>query len=261
MATGFEVRRSAVSHVLLDDIGADAPPDASAADLPCDLPDDVEHHLRSVLRIADGALVTVTDGRGAWRRTRAVVDRSSIRLVGEGEVSVEPRRRPPLVVAAAIPKGDRLDTMVQKATELGVDGLVVLHADRSVVRWAHERAERHRTRLQRIADEATRQSRRVWRTSVAGPFRAVDVISGAVRVAGFDTTPNGGPDEVRPFAIAEPGGRPITLDDRRIAIGPEGGWSDAELSATTERVGLGENILRVETAVLAVAALSVVSNH
>ncbi|MEM9748319.1 MAG: 16S rRNA (uracil(1498)-N(3))-methyltransferase, partial [Actinomycetota bacterium] len=80
---------------------------------------------------------------------------------------------------------------------------------------------------------------------------------GALPVPGFEPAA----DTSHSLVIAEPGGRPITSDDRRIAVGPEGGWSDAELSATTERVGIGENILRIETAVLAIAALSVVSNH
>ena len=147
--------------------------------------------------------------------------------------------------------------MVQKATELGVDRLVLLHAERSVVRWRPEKADRRRERLQRIADEATRQSRRVWRTSIAGPVAAIDAISGRA-VGGVDEGADRG---AGPMAIAEPGGRAITSRDRRIAVGPEGGWSDAELSATTERVGIGENILRVETAVLAVTTLCVVSNH
>ncbi|MEM9040716.1 MAG: RsmE family RNA methyltransferase [Actinomycetota bacterium] len=269
LVTGFEVRRAAATHVLLDDIGAapsggDGHSDLTGAvsgELADDLPDPIEHHLRSVLRIADGAAVTVTDGRGAWRPARAIVDRASLRLESDGPIQVEPRRSPPLTIAAAIPKGDRVDVMVQKATELGVDELILLHADRSVVRWKPERVDRHRARLQRVADEATRQSRRVWRTSVVGPFRAVEVISGQLPVPGFEPAVNPSRSTSPALVIAEPGGRPITSHDRRIAVGPEGGWSDAELSATTERVGIGENILRIETAVLAIAALSVVSNH
>ncbi|MEM9748279.1 MAG: RsmE family RNA methyltransferase, partial [Actinomycetota bacterium] len=259
VVTGFEVRRAAATHVLLDDIGAASsggggPPDlagGASGDLGDDLSDAIEHHLRSVLRIADGAVVTVTDGRGAWRRARAIVERASLRLESDGPVQVEPRRSPPLTIAAAIPKGDRVDVMVQKATELGVDELILLHADRSVVRWKPDRTDRHRARLQRVADEATRQSRRVWRTSVTGPFRAVEVISGAMPVPGLEPAANTSRPTPHSLVIAEPGGRSITSDDRRIAVGPEGGWSDAELSATTERVGIGENILRIETAVLA----------
>ncbi len=73
-----------------------------------------------------------------------------------------------------MPKGDRLDWLVQKVTELGVDRIVLLHAERSVVRWKPERAAAQLDRLQRIADEACRQSRRVWRVAIDEPVDAVD---------------------------------------------------------------------------------------
>ena len=55
--------------------------------------------------------------------------------------------------------------------------------------------------------------------------------------------------------IAEPGGEALSGDDRSIAIGPEGGWSDAELAAAARRVDLGPGVLRVETAAVTAAVL------
>ena len=131
--------------------------------------------------------------------------------------------------------------MVQKATELGVDHIQLLHAHHSVVRWKPARFEHQLDRLRKISDEAARQSRRVRRVEILAPAEALEVLPTSV--------------------AAEPGGRPITSSDRIVAIGPEGGWSADEIDAAADRVDLGPNILRTETAALAAIALSVVGHH
>lgn len=198
--------------------------------------DDVEHHLRRVLRLRDGDVVSVTDGAGAWQLT-SVVDGGAWHLEPTSDVEAEAPPPAPIEIAAAMPKGDRLDWLVQKVTEVGADRLTLLHADRSVVRWKPERAPHQLARLQRIADEACRQSRRVWRLTVDGPVEAADVL--------------------RDHLVADPGGRPIRAGDRRVAIGPEGGWSDEELTLATERVTLTDTILRTETAAVVATTLCV----
>ena len=75
------------------------------------------------------------------------------------------------------------------------------------------------------------QARRVWVPSITGPFPASTVLPGGV--------------------VAEPGGRPVAPNDRLIAIGPEGGWTPDELALAQDRVGLGDAVLRVETAAVA----------
>jgi 16S rRNA (uracil1498-N3)-methyltransferase len=167
----------------------------------------------------------------------AVVEGNSLRLEPTSEVVTETPSSNPITIAAAIPKGDRLDWMVQKVTELGVDRLVLLHAERSVVRWKPDRVEHQLGRLQRIADEALRQSRRVVRLAIDAPHPAVDVLGD--------------------YVVAEPGGRSLDANDMSVAVGPEGGWSDAELEASLGRIDLGRTILRTETAAIAVSALCV----
>jgi 16S rRNA (uracil1498-N3)-methyltransferase len=222
--------RTTSAHVLL------APESFDVAGA-IELDEDAEHHLRRVLRLRDGEVVSVTDGAGRWRLAVAVVDGPSLRLSPDGDVVVEPAPSAPLTIAVAMPKGDRLDWLVQKSTELGADRLVLLHADRSVVRWKPERARTQRERLQRISDEACRQSRRVRRVVIEGPVDAGQVLDR--------------------FVVAEPGGRPLGPTDRSVAVGPEGGWSPEELELAPDRVSLGPNILRTETAVVAIAALCV----
>lgn len=223
------LRRSS-AHVLVD-----APGDLHADVLP--LGDEVEHHLRRVLRLRDGESVTATDGQGSWREFGATVVGDTVTLTARAQVGHLARRDAPVTVATAIPKGDRVDWLVQKCTELGADRIVFVHAENSVVRWKPERARRQTARLQRVADEALRQSRRVWRVSVEGPVDATEVLAS--------------------FAVAEPGGRPVRAGDHSIAIGPEGGWSPAEIGTAGETVDLGPQILRTETAATVAVALTI----
>ncbi len=201
------------------------------------LDDDTAHHLRRVLRLRDGESVSVTDGCGRWCLATVVSERTSLRIEPMSAVVAEPPVARPITVAAAIPKGDRLDWMVQKVTELGVARLVLLDADRSVVRWQPDRVERHLARLQRIADDALRQSRRIMRLQIDAPTPTNAVLDG--------------------FVVAEPGGRSLGVDDTAVAVGPEGGWSDAELALAGGRIDLGTTILRTETAAVAVSTLCV----
>lgn len=212
-----QLRRSA-AHVVVDDV-----------EVPVLAESDV-HHLFRVLRVADGDVVSVTDGRGGWRLCTAVADG----VEPSGAVQHEPAPVDPLTIGFAIPKSDRPEWIVQKLTELGADRILVLHADRSVVRWDARRGEKHLAKLQRTAVEAVQQCRRVFVPTVEGPVSALEILPGAV--------------------AAEPGGRPLVVSDHTVVIGPEGGWTDRELAAAGDRVSLGPTVLRVETAALIAAA-------
>jgi 16S rRNA (uracil1498-N3)-methyltransferase len=216
-------------------------PDALDAGGVLVLDDATDHHLRRVLRIRAGERVSATDGAGRWMVGSVVADGPTLTVVADGAVGVVARPERTVTIASAMPKGDRLDWLVQKVTELGADRLVLLHAERSVVRWKPERREAQLDRLRRIADEACRQSRRVWRLTIDGPVDATAVLGDV--------------------AVAEPGGRPLSAADHAVAIGPEGGWSDTELAIARDRVTLGDTILRTETAAVAAAALCVARRH
>lgn len=210
--------RGSSAHVVVDAV--EAP----------ELDDGAAHHLFRVLRVRDGEVVTVTDGAGSWRACVAAGES----IVPDGEVRVEAARAAPVTIAWAIPKRDKPEWVVQKLTELGVDRIVLMHADRSVVRWDGARAERHLSKLRTVTIEAVQQSRGIWVPDIAGPLDSSVVLADAV--------------------AAEPGGRELRPGDRSIAIGPEGGWSDAELALARDRISLGDRVLRVETAALAAAA-------
>jgi 16S rRNA (uracil1498-N3)-methyltransferase len=222
--------RSTNAHVLLD---GELLGDGGV--IPLD--GDVEHHLRRVLRLRDGASVSITDGAGRWGLAVVAVNANALRLEATSDVVTEPERTRPITIAVAMPKGDRLDWMVQKVTELGIDRLVLLHAEHSVVRWKPDRVEHQLRRLQRIADEALRQSRRVVRLKIDAPEAAVELLGS--------------------YVVAEPGGRSLNPADTSVAVGPEGGWSEAELEASLDQIDLGPTILRTETAAIALSTLCV----
>ena len=210
--------RSSAAHVFVESVDA---PDPS--------PDDA-HHLFRVLRLRDGESVTVSDGCGGWRTTVAVG--GALRV--EGPVVHEPA---PVscTIAAAIPKGDRAEWMVQKLTEVGVSEIVLLHCARSVVRWEGERGAKQLARLQRVAREAAVQSRRVWLPVVRGPvpFAEAAALPGA--------------------ALAEPDGE-VGVAASTVLIGPEGGFSADELAVPLPRIRLLDTVLRVETAAIIAAS-------
>ncbi len=214
--------RASAAHVFVDTLDSISPSTEDA------------HHLFRVLRLRDGEPVTVSDGRGGWQSC-TVADGG---LLPVGEVVVESAGTP-LTIATAIPKGDRLEWMVQKLTELGVSEIMLMHCERSVVRWKDDRAGKQLARLARVAREAASQSRRVWLPRLSGP---VDVATAAGILGAM---------------VADPDGEAATALDRPslVLIGPEGGFTETERRLCGRSISLGRNILRVETAALYAAVL------
>jgi 16S rRNA (uracil1498-N3)-methyltransferase len=126
---------------------------------------------------------------------------------------------------------------VQKLTEIGVDTIVPLVAERSVVVWPSARVAHQLARLRRVSREAAMQSRQCHLPEVAPPMTFPEAV--ALEGAG----------------LAHPGGDAPSLARPTILVGPEGGWSDNELDRGVPRVGLGPTILRAETAAVVSGAL------
>jgi 16S rRNA (uracil1498-N3)-methyltransferase len=214
--------------------------------------EDAGHAVRS-LRLRPGDEFTTSDGLGAVARCRVI---RAERLLLEGEVverTVEQRHRPTLTVLLAPPKGDRLTWAVQKLVEVGADEIVLVEASRSVRRWSGERAGRVAPRLEAVAREAAKQSRRPFLPPVGGPVpwnEAVVVPRDGVLVLLWEGAERGLLDVLPVEPPAE-----VSL-----VVGPEGGVPDVEARAA-EREGaalasLGSNVLRTETAALAGAAVA-----
>ena len=216
-----ELRRSA-AHVFVEMI--DAP----------QLTDEDAHHLGRVLRLRAGEQVSVSDGAGRWRMCTFTAA-TGVPLESFTPVQQDAPPQPPITVGFALAKGDRPEWIVQKLTEIGIDRIVLVDATRSIVRWDPAKAVRNLERLGKVAREAAMQSRRTWLPQIAGPFALADLAVDGV-------------------AIAEPDGPPLEGWVHTLLVGPEGGWAEAELAVAPRRVGLGNTILRVETAAVVAAA-------
>ena len=191
------------------------------------------HHLSRVLRLRDGDPLTVCDAAGHWRAARFG---AGLDPCGDVVDVLPPSRE--VSVGFALIKSGRPELVVQKLTELGVDRILLLSAERSVVRWNADRAAAQLARLTRVARESGMQSRRVRLPVVES------VVPAAVAVGRTGV------------AMAEPGGEALDDDVRLLLVGPEGGWTDSELG-DRRRVGLGPTVLRAETAAIAAGTLMV----
>ena len=163
-------------------------------------------------------------------------------------------RRIHLTVAAAVPKGDRADWMVEKLSELGVAEFVPLAAARSVVL---PEGKNKRERWLRIATEAAKQSRRAGVLQIA----ELTPLADAVRAASagelwyLATEPEATPLPIASAIQLLPASAALTA-----FVGPEGGWTAEELrlfaSVGGQAVRLTDTVLRVETAAIALAAIT-----
>lgn len=210
-------------------------------------------HLARVRRIGPGEIVEVFDGRGqGYRATvqsigRHQVDLSLLEVLPEPHIGVD------LTLATAVPKGERFDWLVEKATELGVARLVPLLVERSTVEPRDAKLER----LRRVIVEASKQCGRYRLMELDEPTTWNDFLDRAESESGDDK-------QQATRLLAHPGGRPLgaveLAGDRPIlvAVGPEGGFTDHEIGLARDRgwslVGLATTILRIETAGLAACA-------
>ncbi|MEY3679903.1 MAG: hypothetical protein RL547_515, partial [Actinomycetota bacterium] len=147
---------------------------------------------------------------------------------------------PDVTVLFALSKGDKPETAVQKLTELGVSRIVPFVAERSVVKWDDTKSQRNVDRLRKVAREAAMQSRHVR-------LPRIDEVQTSLAAAAA---------LVGEVAVAEPVGTPIDASVVAVAVGPEGGFTSAEL-AGRRTVALPGGILRAETAAVVAGALLV----
>ena len=127
------------------------------------------HHLQRVRRVRAGERVTIADGRGRWRLYDVVSSDAGVLAVNAvSPVQTEPNVRPTLAIAFGLTKGSKADVVVQQLTELGVDRILPVIAQRSVTRWDDARAAAATARFGRVAARSRGPKPRA-RTSLRSP--------------------------------------------------------------------------------------------
>ena len=209
-------------------------------------------HIAGALRMTVGEPLTLCDGAGTdYACTVTAVERERVELSVD---SAAPNASEPtlkVTLYMGLPKGDKLELIIQKAVELGVTAIVPVVTARSIARVEGKDGEKKRARWQKIAAEAAGQSGRGVIPTVEAPISWKQALP---RLAGEQT-----------LLCYDGGGAPIgelvTPADTAfsLVVGPEGGFDPGEVAAVTAAGGriatLGPRILRCETAPLAALAV------
>ncbi|MBI3595819.1 MAG: 16S rRNA (uracil(1498)-N(3))-methyltransferase [Nitrospirae bacterium] len=227
------------------------------------LNDDLAHHLRDVLRCRPGEIVNLVDEKQV--RYRAALSRvTKMEVIAKILQKDDPQIRPAvsITLAQAILKGDKMDWVIQKATELGVNALLPVVTERTIARPRVEREAHQIDRWQKIAKEASQQCGR----------SDIPMIWPAVSLDALLKNPPDTSLKLVPWEQEQEPSLKAVLTDSSfydptgqwnnsmiVLIGPEGGLTPPEVEKARKTgwisVSLGPRILRAETAALAVLAI------
>jgi 16S rRNA (uracil1498-N3)-methyltransferase len=219
------------------------------AGLELSLPPGAARHVQ-VLRLQPGDPLTLFNGEGGeWQAEVVRMGRSEVGVRLGAHVAVDRELAIQVTLALGMPANERMDALVEKATELGVAAIQPLMTERSVLRLSGERADKKQAHWQGVAAAASEQCGRT-RVPVIAPVRSLaDWLRGL--------PPAGGQRFVLSLRTPEPleaqAGSALTF-----LSGPEGGLSEAEEAAAAAcgfvPASLGPRVLRADTAPLAVLA-------
>jgi 16S rRNA (uracil1498-N3)-methyltransferase len=210
------------------------------------------HHAATVRRLRVGERADVVDGAGT-------TGQGVVTSVGKDSVTLEIQalrlRQPPqpcLVVAQALPKGDRGELAVELMTEVGVDAVVPWSAERSITKWQGDRGQRALGKWRATAREAAKQSRRDWLPEIT-ELASTAVLAKRVTMAACAIVLEADA-RAKLHELALPKAGTILL-----VVGPEGGISPGERAALVEAgavaARLGPTVLRTSTAGAAASAV------
>lgn len=215
------------------------------------LPEDVANHLVRVMRLREGERCVLFNGDGQdYSATLVELGKRSAQVRIDAVQALDNESPLSITLLQGIARGEKMDLILQKATELGVHAIVPVNAERTEVKLDAARAEKRWAHWNSVVVSACGQSGRARVPSVAAPQSLLDAVrsmpGGALKL----TLDPLGEHRLSTLAAAPEG--------VVIAIGPEGGWSPRDRQALAEAgfqgLQLGPRILRTETAGLAAIA-------
>ncbi|MGZ8380227.1 MAG: 16S rRNA (uracil(1498)-N(3))-methyltransferase [Nitrospira sp.] len=221
---------------------------------------DVLVHLRDSLRITVGETLWLNNGQGAKFRV-AITDVSKRAVTARILETLQepPHQTPRLILGQSLLKGEKMDWVIQKATELGVSEIVPIESQHSVVQLKADRVDHQLARWQRIALEAAQQSEQ-WRIpTIATPDSLSALLtSWATGMLTLMLVERRDGKSLQAVTLPQDATGSIL-----VLIGPEGGWSQEEAQIAEQGgsrlITCGQHILRSETA--AIAAISILQSR
>ncbi|WP_313891797.1 16S rRNA (uracil(1498)-N(3))-methyltransferase [Psychrobacillus sp.] len=222
---------------------------------------DDAHHMIQVMRMTPGDEVYIV-AEGVTYTTALVEGTSKSVLLHIKEQHAESNEMPIKVsIVCGLPKGDKLELITQKATELGMHTLYPFEAKRSIVKWDKQKNEKKIARLQKIAKEAAEQSHRSFMPHIHNPITLKELLEIA---KSYDVKFVADEEDAKlenRQKFAEQLKKVYDKSSILIVFGPEGGLDRQEITTLFENefqpISLGPRILRTETAPLyALAAIS-----
>lgn len=220
------------------------------------LEDDDIYHLTKVMRARKGENIEVVADETTF--LCEVVSLKPVRIIAKKVIKEDNELPNYVILAACLLKGDKMDFVLQKATELGVSEIILLTSERTIIKIKNQQKDLKLGRYQKILKEAAEQSKRskIPLINRIISFDRIDEIEANVKLIAFEGTKN----SLAAFDKKISGIKP----NKKIAviIGPEGGFSLGEVEFAKNHgftpIGLGSRILRAETA--SIYALSVIAN-
>lgn len=214
------------------------------------------HHILDVMRLKVDDTITAFDGSGKlYQGSIIAIDFKQVKLQIDNVISVKGSLKVQLALACALPKKHKMDYIVEKATELGIDVIIPVESARTIVRLDHEKKIKRKVRWQKIAKETAKQCAR----STVPDIKPVSSFAQALRIlSNFDlklvfclTS------KTRPIKkILKTHKKPKRI---AICIGPEGDFTPDEIanahSAGCVLSSLGSNVLKVDTAAISALAM------
>lgn len=220
---------------------------------PFPLPEELCHHALRVLRLRHGDSVGLFDGAGRHVTGHLQVSGKHAAVALIGAVTETPGRAPRLTLLQGVASGDKMDWIIEKATELGFDRVMPVQAQRSVLRLQGERRDKRWQHWQRVAVAACAQCGRNTLPQIDAPaelaaaLSATRAASGPLLVCHPDAA-----DSLLPWLRQQ---QPTAIT---LCVGPEGGWAPEEVQALQHAGGrivrFGGHVLRTETAGLVLGA-------
>jgi 16S rRNA (uracil1498-N3)-methyltransferase len=223
----------------------------------CELGEQTLRYIKSVLRMKKGESLILFDGAG-WEYEAVIKtfldDRVSIEVLKKNRI---PEKAVKISLFQALPKATKMDFIVQKATELGADRIISFQSTRTVPRLSQDKARGKISRWRSIAQEASRQCGRADIPEIKGIVSFEEMLAcsegQSLKIIFWEEESKRNIKEIlRDEKYAE-------ANDISVVIGPEGGFAREEIERAADKgfisATMGKNILKVETAVLAILSI------